>query len=441
MKISTEILYNYYQKHPKVVTDTRKIEPGCLFFALKGDKHDGNAFAADALEKGAAYAVIDNADFAKGEKYLLVADVLSSLQDLARHYRRTFHIPVIAITGTNGKTTTKELTASVMSMQHSTHATVGNYNNHIGVPLTLLAMPKETEIAIIEMGANHPGDIKELCEIAEPTHGLITNIGRAHLEGFGSLDGVKQTKAELYRYLASNNGLVFVNKDEKYLKTLSNPCKKRVFYTLSSEPNRENIPIEVRLLAKSPFISVQFLDKAGAPVEVHTHLAGGYNMGNIMTAIALGKYFKVSPLQIKTGLERYVPANNRSQINNIGTNTVIMDCYNANPSSMALALQSFSEIEAPLKWVILGDMLELGKESEKEHKKILSQATKIPRTILITVGAEFGKISSPKRLQHFEDTAALKVWYQQNAPQYTWILLKGSRGIKLEDLFPREVLN
>lgn len=428
MKI--EHLYELYLKHPNVCTDTRQINPGCLFFALKGANFDGNAFADQALEAGAAYVVVDDQRVVKNDRYLLVDDVLKSLQMLARHHRRQKTIPIVGITGSNGKTTTKELVAEVLKTTYPVHYTKGNLNNHIGVPLTLLSMPPETEIAIIEMGANQPGDIAELCAIAEPTHGLITNIGKAHLEGFGGLAGVKKTKSEMYRFLAKHAGLAFVNRDEKYLGTLSKTVRSRIFYGRASEEN----PNDPLLVVKSPFLSVQLTTRTGQILVAETQLPGTYNFPNILTAISVGAYFKVPMERIHAALEAYSPNMNRSQMTKWRGAEVILDAYNANPSSMQAALLNFQAHHAARKVAILGDMFELGEDSEKEHKKIYSQATKIGLDTLITAGTVFGKIAKPKFGKHFDTTAELKEWFTaQNWDGFT-ILLKGSRGMKLEQI-------
>ena len=334
-------LYKIYLQHPNVITDSRKIETGCLFFALKGENFNGNKFAAQAIEKGAAYAIIDEADFQQGEQYILVEDVLTTLQKLARHHRQQFAIPVIAITGSNGKTTTKELISAVLSSHYQAHFTKGNFNNHIGVPLTLLAMPLDTEVAIIEMGANHKNEIGFLCKIARPTHGLITNIGSAHLEGFGSLEGVKQAKSELYGYLANHKGVAFINQDEPFLGELAEGIKWKIFYKKGEKPFSDRLPFEVQLIIDTPFVKAAFASHRGEYVRVDSQLIGAYNFNNIMTAVVLGTYFKVPGKKVKAAIEKYVSVNNRSQLLSIGTNTFILDAYNANPTSMKKCPFSF----------------------------------------------------------------------------------------------------
>ncbi len=335
--VSLDELFSIFKKHPVVCTDTRKLTAGCLFFALKGASFAGNQFAQKALDSGAAYAVVDAPELAAQERMLLVEDVLKSLQQLAKHYRQQFDIPVIAIGGSNGKTTTKELVSAVLSSHYPCHSTSGNLNNHIGVPLTLLAMPPQTEVAIIEMGTNQPGDIDLLCAIAAPTHGLLTNIGKEHLQGFGNLEGVKKAEGELYRYLARHNGCVFVNSAEKYLSAMSRNNRKRVFYAVTDTLRNDNGVIDVRLVSEMPFVQMEFLSENNEVVSVQTQLVGRHNFHNVMTAVALGVYFKVPAVRIKAAIEGYIPANNRSQIVHRGSNTILLDAYNANPSSMKVA--------------------------------------------------------------------------------------------------------
>ena len=430
-----EELYSIYLKHPVVSTDTRNLPDGCIFFALKGASFDGNAFAAQALENGAAYAVIDDPKFRADERFLLVPDVLEALQQLATHHRIHFEIPVIAIGGSNGKTTTKELISSILTSHYPSHFTKGNLNNHIGVPLTLLSMPAGTEVAVIEMGTNQPGDIEQLCRIARPTHGLLTNIGKEHLEGFGSLAGVKKAEAELYQYLARTNGCIFLNLSEKYLPAMARRNKRRVEYRESEILNPNNGTIEIRLLKEMPFVEVEFLSDEGALVEVRTHLFGRHNFNNIMTAIALGIYFKVPANTIKSALESYRPSNNRSQIVDFGSNTVLLDAYNANPSSMEPALKSLQAMPASHKVAILGDMLELGANSKKEHEGILKLAGKMGLDYLVLVGKEFGQTPFERYgALHFPDNTAAKTWLDEQNLEHTLILIKGSRGIRLEKL-------
>lgn len=431
MVTTIENLYDIFQQYPNISTDTRKVTEGTLFFALKGGNFDGNQYANQALEKGAAYAVVDDLNLPQNDRFLLVEDVLKTLQDLARFHRRRFGIPLIALTGSNGKTTTKELISSVLSFQYQAHYTKGNFNNHIGVPLTLLAMPKETQVAIIEMGANHIGEIEELCHIAEPTHGLITNIGKAHLEGFGSLEGVKQTKSELYRFLEKNDGVVFINMDEPFLTELAAENSRKVFYKEDSNLDTQVPPKQITFLGADPFVKAAFIDPLGERYEVQTKLIGSYNFPNIMTAIALAKYFRVPPLVIKTSLENYAPTNNRSQIIQQDSNTYILDAYNANPTSMDKALENFAGLTADKKVAILGDMLELGIESQAEHQKVFDKVQHLGFQQVCYVGKEFGKIT---QTQYWETVQDLKQWFIQQNFENTYFLIKGSRGIKLEQV-------
>lgn len=430
--ISPEALYVHFLQHPQVCTDTRKLSPGCLFFALKGQSFDGNQFADYALAHGAAYAVIDDPTVASSERHLLVKDALVALQQLSTRHRLSFDIPVVAIGGSNGKTTTKELVSAVLSSRYACHSTQGNFNNHIGVPLTLLTMPGKTEIAVIEMGTNHAGDIDLLCQIAQPTHGLLTNIGKEHLEGFGDLQGVKEAEGELYRYLARSKGCAFVNLSEKYLKSMSRSVACRVGYAAGQEhPN--NSKIEVKLLAFAPFVHASFLSDEGPVVEVNTRLMGRHNFNNVMTAIALGIYFKVPGERIKAALEAYTPSNNRSQLLRRGSNAILLDAYNANPSSMKPALEALTHMQAQKRVAILGDMRELGHDSHKEHLAMLRFAARLGLDALVLVGEEFGRTPYQRHgALHFPDAATAKEWLVQQHFEHTAILIKGSRGIRLE---------
>ena len=436
MAHALESLYQLFLKHPVICTDTRKLEPGCLFFALKGEAFNGNLFAAKALEQGAAYAIIDEAACKTDPRCLLVPDVLKTLQNLATCHRRKFDIPLIAIGGSNGKTTTKELVSAVLSAHYPCHFTKGNLNNHIGVPLTLLAMPADTEVAVIEIGANHPGEIDELCYIARPTHGLLTNIGKEHLEGFGSLEGVKKAEGELYRYLNRHHGFVFVNRSEKYLNSMTRRSPRKVIYGQSDilEPN--DAVIDVAMRAEMPFVEAAFLADNGQEVHIKSHLYGRHNFSNIMTAIALGIYFKVPAARIKSAIENYQPRNNRSELIQRDNHcNILLDAYNANPSSMRPALQSLAAMPGSKKIAILGDMLELGESSLKEHQQLLSFASKLGLDQLVLVGPEFGQTNfSRYKALHFENAAAARIWLDQQDLSHSSLLLKGSRGIGLERL-------
>ncbi|MEQ1743878.1 MAG: UDP-N-acetylmuramoyl-tripeptide--D-alanyl-D-alanine ligase [Saprospiraceae bacterium] len=429
-----ENLYSVFQQHPVVCTDSRQVSPGCLFFALKGEKFDGNRFVEHALADGAAFAVADAPPVsADPARCLRVPDTLEALQRLANYHRRQFDIPVIAIGGSNGKTTTKELVSAVLSNHYPCHSTKGNLNNHIGVPLTLLAMPADTEVAVIEMGANHAGDIEQLCAIAAPTHGLLTNIGKEHLEGFGSLEGVKKAEGELFEYLARQNGCAFVNASEKYLSKMARAVQKKVVYAAAEALRAQDSLVDIQLLSNEPFVHAAFLSESGQAVELHTQLMGRHNFHNIMTAVALGVYFKVPASKIKSAIETYRPANNRSQVLTQGSNTIFLDAYNANPSSMRVALETLQTATAGKKVALLGDMLELGAESKKEHRAILRYAASLRLDALAVVGPEFaGCAPSRYNALNFPDAGTAKTWFEQQGFENAFILVKASRGIGLE---------
>jgi UDP-N-acetylmuramoyl-tripeptide--D-alanyl-D-alanine ligase len=426
MYTSTETLYSIFQKGAKISTDTRQVSEGCIFFALKGDKFDGNQYAAEALQKGAAYAVVDDPAVVADDRFLLVEDVLAALQDLARHHRKTFTFPVIALTGSNGKTTTKELIAKVLSMKYNTYATKGNLNNHIGVPLTILSVdPAKHEMAVIEMGANHQAEIALLSTIALPTHGLITNIGKAHLEGFGGVEGIKKGKGELFDFLSKKKGTVFANTTHDTIMEMVS--KRRAFGEIvfyCSESSAVN-PI---LLQESPFVIFENNGK-----KVSTHLPGSYNFDNICAALAVGKHFEVADEDANEAVSTYQPDNNRSQIVKKGSNTVIMDAYNANPSSMAAAVANFAKLDAPKKMLILGDMFELGNAAEEEHLALgkLIAAEKFDIVILSGKLMQHALPALPKAY-YFPDKFSLHNWVMDNPQENTYILIKGSRGMALE---------
>ena len=427
--VNLEQIYKIFKQCNGVSTDSRKLPEACLFVALKGERFDGNEYALDALEKGAAYALVSDHNLLKNDHLILVKDTLQTLQDLARHHRRQFDIPFLAITGSNGKTTTKELVSSVLSAKYKTHFTQGNFNNHIGVPLTLLAIPDDTEMAVIEMGANHRGEIDFLCRIAEPTHGLITNVGKAHLEGFGGFEGVKQTKSELYRYLNETKGTVFVNKNEDHLWDLLPPQTEFIAYATG-----DNIDFKLNPESADPFINV-ILEEEQKKYFIETKLIGAYNFNNILTAVTIGNYFNIENDLIKTALEAYTPTNNRSQFLQKNKNDYILDAYNANPTSMRIALENFDEIDTDLpKIAILGDMLELGDESSTEHQKIVDLAAELNYEQTLLVGNEFSKIKLPSNMTHFPDVIALKTWFDAQHFSGMYFLIKGSRGIRLEQL-------
>jgi len=433
-----EYIYQLFLKHPLISTDTRKILPGSLFFALKGEKFDANTFAKEAIDAGAAYAIIDNAACRLNEQFVLVDDVLTTLQNLARHHRQHIYIPVIGLTGTNGKTTTKELINAVLSQRYKTQATQGNLNNHIGVPLTILTIDESHEMAVIEMGANHQKEIELLCTISQPSHGLITNVGKAHLEGFGGVEGVKKGKGELYDYLKASNGVTFVNSDSADLMAMQNArsLKNVTFY---GSIDLDNL-VSGQLIENSPYLTLQWTNNTtGKSYELKSQLTGAYNLDNILAAICIGVYFKLTPEQINAGISGYQPKNNRSQITQTATNTLICDYYNANPSSMAVAIENLGKIEAKHKVLVLGDMFEMGEESAAEHEAIIKKAMETPVDERIFIGSEFAsqksEVGSQKSEAIFYKTAEDAIeGLKANPIRNATVLIKGSRGMALERL-------
>jgi UDP-N-acetylmuramoyl-tripeptide--D-alanyl-D-alanine ligase len=426
-----EQLYEHFKKNPLVSTDTRNILPGSIFFALKGDNFNGNGFAAQALEKGASLAVIDEKEFKKDDRCFLVEDVLKALQQLAYHHRIQMQIPVIAVTGSNGKTTTKELMHAVLSKKYNVLATKGNLNNHIGVPLTLLGLKADHEIAIIEMGANHQKEIDALCRIADPGFGVITNIGKAHLEGFGGIEGVRIGKGELYRYIQEKGGKLFVHGDDETLIGLAGATEKVTYGT------KKLFDIVGAVKDNAEFISFQWATRYNAAAiakseVVETKLVGIYNYFNLLCAVCVGNYFKVEDGLINKALAEYEPTNNRSQLQKTQSNTLILDYYNANPSSMSLALENFAGLSYPDKIVILGDMLELGSESEQEHKAIVDLLKEKRLLNAYLVGPKFSSCAVDNNVKTFADSDALAEYFKGHPVKDAAILIKGSRGIKLE---------
>ncbi len=423
-----EKLYKRYQQHAIISTDSRNIVAGCLFFALKGDNFNGNNFALQALESGAAYAIVDDSSLPEHPQLIKVSDVLESLQNLARHHRRQLNIPIVAITGTNGKTTTKELTAQVLSVKFKVGVTRGNLNNHIGVPLTLLAMDQTTQVGIVEMGASHPGEIATLCRIAEPNYGLITNVGKAHLEGFGSLEGVMRTKGELYDFIAANNGTIFYNADNPLLGSMI--AQRQMSHTIQYGIQANNVAI-VPPDTAHPFLR---LSVQGYPA-IDTHLVGTYNVDNVLAALAVAASFQISPDEAAVAISNYQPSNNRSQLLRKGSYTFIMDAYNANPTSMMAAIENFTGIQAMNKWAILGDMLELGKETGIEHRNIIRRLQEKNILHVFLVGTCFMEANNDNAFKSFLSVDDLSIYLQQHPlPAQSLILLKGSRGIRLEKL-------
>ena len=427
--ITTEKLYIHYQENPIISTDTRNIIPGCIFFALKGDNFNANEFAAQAIEKGAAYAIIDEAKFAS-DQCLLVDDVLSALQDLARYHRQQLNIPVIGLTGSNGKTTSKELVNAVLSERYKTFATFGNLNNHIGVPLSILSITQDVEIAVIEMGANHQKEIELLCTIAQPTHGIITNVGMAHLDGFGGFEGVKKGKAELYAYLKAYKGYTFINRDNTYLMEMSAKAglSKLIYYGTENGNT-----IKGSLKSSDPFIEIDWTNHEVAST-VKTNLTGSYNFENILAAICIGDFFDMTSEQINAGLSGYQPKNNRSQLTQTDNNHVICDFYNANPSSMSAALNNLSVITANYKIAILGDMFELGPESAKQHELIAKQVSESGIDEVILIGKDFYAFENEIKATFFQTPAEAAKYLNEKQIKDSLVLLKGSRGMKLENL-------
>ncbi|SOD20041.1 UDP-N-acetylmuramoyl-tripeptide--D-alanyl-D-alanine ligase [Pedobacter xixiisoli] len=430
--VNIEQLYQHYLKHPVICTDTRSITEGCLFFALKGDHFDANQFAEKAVEAGAAFAIIDNPDFAKGDQLILVDDVLSTLQELAKHHRKQLSIPVIGLTGSNGKTTTKELIRAVLAEHFQVFATKGNLNNHIGVPLSILSITNKVEIAVIEMGANHQKEIELLCSIAQPTHGLISNVGMAHLEGFGGFEGVKKGKAELYAYLSESNGFAFVNAANKDLIEMVSKAgvKNIIRYNIAEESTVQGV-----LKHSDPLIEFEWSFE-GESHEAKANLTGTYNFENILAAISIGSFFKLSAEEINKGLADYFPTNNRSQLTKTEKNTVICDFYNANPSSMAAAITNLNSLTSTNKIAILGDMFELGDESAEQHLRIIELALKNEIDTLIFVGHHFDNAKGDANAHFFTTPTEASTFIQTQNWKDSLILLKGSRGMALEQLLP-----
>ena len=422
-----EKLYYLFKETGKVTIDTRQISPGCLFIGIKGQNFDGNSFAAEALKLGAKYAVVDNSKYQTNPNIILVDDCLDFIQKLAHYHRKQFQIPVIGITGSNGKTTNKELIHAVLASHFEVHCTKGNLNNHLGVPLTLLGLKEGHQIAIIEMGANKPGDIAELCAIATPDIALITNIGKAHLEGFINFEGIFNTKTELFRSLP-NDATIIYNADDEII---SHAIPKHIKSFGFSQKDKQFL--FGQLCELTPFVHFEYEYEGYQSGNIATHLVGKYNVNNFLAAVAFGLYFKVPVEKINESISNYIPSNNRSQITKTDHNTLIVDCYNANPSSMQLALENLKEINHPNKMAIIGDMLELGTDSKVEHEKIIAYL-KQHAIDFITVGYEFSKVN---QYQHFETTSSLEVYLNEHPFKDALILLKGSRGIGLERLIPK----
>lgn len=418
-------LYKCFMECGKVTTDSRNCPEGSMFIALKGETFNGNAFAAQALKQGCRYAVIDESEYA-GEGTILVDNCLQALQQLANYHRRQLKTPVIGITGTNGKTTTKELISTVLSRKFNTLYTEGNFNNHIGVPLTLLRLTKEHEMAVVEMGANHPGEIKTLVHIAEPDYGIITNVGKAHLQGFESFEGVIRTKGELYDFLRDKGGAtIFIQNENPYLNGIAEGL------TCVRYGQTAGLYVSGELISCSPFLSFRWTAE-GVSHEVNTHLIGSYNLDNMLAAAAIGRYFGVSDDDISSALASYLPHNNRSQLKETADNKLIVDAYNANPTSMMAALKNFRQVEAPHKMVILGDMKELGEASREEHQKVVDYLKECGFDRVVLVGPEFAAAThSYQTFQHVDEVLAD---IRMHKPQGYYILIKGSNSMKLSQL-------
>jgi UDP-N-acetylmuramoyl-tripeptide--D-alanyl-D-alanine ligase len=422
--MKTEDLYKIYLQYPSVQTDTRKLKEGALFFALKGPNFNANEFAQKAINAGAVYAIIDDAQFVIEGKTIFVDDVLASLQQLAKHHRQQFNIPFIAITGSNGKTTTKELVHAVLSSTFKTNTTEGNLNNHIGIPLTILKIKPDAEMVVIEMGANHLKEIASYCKIALPTHGLITNCGKAHLEGFGSEEGVRKGKGELYDHLRTNKGIAFVMWDYPYLREMSTGIPN--IYTYGTT----DANIIGNAQPSGQYLEVNF--NKGFDELIRTNLVGDYNLPNVLAAVAVGKYFNVEETKIKTAIESYSPTNSRSQLMQKGSNKIILDAYNANPSSMKAAIENFAKADGNEKILALGAMAELGMDSLKEHKDIIKEIDKHQWKDVILVGGDFMKVDHTYR--KFNSSVEASEWLQNVNVQNSFFLIKGSRSMQMEKL-------
>lgn len=425
--MTIEQLYDRYRQYPSVQTDTRKLKAGDIFFALKGPNFNGNQFAAAALAAGSAYAVVDDPGIAAttpDSRIIVVDDVLTTLQQLAKYHRQQFNIPFIAITGSNGKTTTKELVHAVLSAGYKTYTTQGNLNNHIGIPLTILSVKSDAEMAVIEMGANHLREIASYCEYTLPTHGIITNCGKAHLEGFGSIEGVRKGKGELYDHLRAHNGTAFVMWDYDYLQTMSKGIATVVKYGTTAEAD-----ITGTVQQSEPFLTVTIAKGADLPA-IKTLLVGAYNLPNVLVAVTAGKFFKVPDEKIKAAIENYTPSNSRSQLIEKNGNKFILDAYNANPTSMKAAIENFAGIHASNKVLMLGGMAELGQESLQEHQAIIDLIKQHTWKAVVLVGGDFLKIDHP--FIKLNNSAEAATWFNSQPFSDTYFLIKGSRSMQME---------
>mgnify|MGYP002793610951 CR=1 FL=1 len=418
-------LYDLFIHNPQITTDSRNCPKGSIFFALKGDKFDGNQYAGKALASGCVYAVIDNPDYYIGERTILVDNVLKTLQQLAHHHRKVLGLPIIGITGTNGKTTTKELLAAVLSTKFNLLYTEGNFNNHIGVPLTLLRLTHDHEMAVIEMAASHPGDIKELVDIVHPNYGIITNVGRAHLEGFGSFEGVIRTKGELYDYIRRSKGKIFIKKENEYLQSIAKGIEQITY------GNGDDAFASGQVVSCDPFLVFNWKQQ-GKLHTVETHMIGSYNLDNVLAAVAVGRFFKIPAERISRAIAAYEPTNNRSQFKKTENNELIIDAYNANPSSMKVALDNFITMPVQPKAIILGDMRELGPTSDELHAEVVEQIKKGQFDKVFLCGEHFSKVG--KEFSPFATTEAMVEELRKQPLKGYHILIKGSHSMGLEKL-------
>jgi len=428
--MNVEELHQIFLKTPNITTDSRDVKPDSVFFALTGDNFNGNKYAKQALDEGCTYAVIDDIKFKLDDRYIVVDNVLNTLQELARYHRKQLNIPILAITGSNGKTTTKELVSAILGRKYNVVYTKGNFNNHIGVPLTLLRLNKETEIGVIEMGANHPGEISDLCQLAEPSHGIITNIGHAHIEGFGSFENVIKAKSELYNWLRKNNGVIFQNSEDEILNGIVYPGDKIIPYSISADKEST-----FSIAKADPYLEVKWKHN-DADIHLKTHLFGTYNIENLAAAISIGLYFQVDVDEIKAGIELFSPGDNRSQVFKTYENTLILDAYNANPTSMRVAITDFQRISAPRKVIILGDMFELGQDTLDQHKAIINILENINHFKAYLVGEMFSRASEGTHLTSLQNIDEAIQYFMSHPVHSSTILLKGSRMMSLEKLIP-----
>lgn len=427
VRVSTEQLFQVFSLHRGITTDTRNIKKDDIFFALKGPNYNANAFAEKAIENGAAFAVVDDPTLPFHQKFLLVEDVLTSLQDLAGYYRNSLNIPVIGITGSNGKTTTKELVHAVLSTTFNTSTTIGNLNNHIGIPITLLRIPAHAEIAVVEMGANHLKEIEGYCRYANPTHGMVTNCGKAHLEGFGSVEGIRAGKGELFDHLSKSGGLAFACYDYEYFHEM---VKARKISSLIWYGQNGAAEVVGKILHSGPYLEVQISKGFDVPINVKTNLVGDYNFNNVLAAVTIGRHFGVPPTKIQEAIENYRPGNSRSQLVKKEGLTIILDAYNANPSSMAAAIKNFASMEAGKKVLMLGSMAELGADSLAEHKQIVELIARYQWEKVILVGGWFEKVNSGYLV--FPTALDARDWWNSHKIEGASILLKGSRSAGME---------